>query len=214
MVKRGNGEGSITRLSDGRFQARVTLPTGKRKAYYGRSRTEVAGKLTDALKSVRDSVPLPGERLKVGSFLESWLENSASQKVRPKTLRFYRDFVRLHIAPAIGSVALAKLTPQQVEKMLAVVAAKGTSPRTVNHCRAVLRNALGYAMKHSLVARNVASLADAPSVPEPETHVLSPRDASQNFGRRPRGQIGSPVCRRPCVRSSSVRSPGPPMARR
>jgi hypothetical protein len=44
--KRGNGEGSISQLSDGRWQARATLPDGKRKAVYGATRAEAAAKLT------------------------------------------------------------------------------------------------------------------------------------------------------------------------
>ncbi len=31
--KRGNGEGSITQLADGRWQARLTLEGGNRKAF-------------------------------------------------------------------------------------------------------------------------------------------------------------------------------------
>lgn len=36
--KRGNGDGSVTQLSDGRWQARVTLEGGKRNAFYGKTR--------------------------------------------------------------------------------------------------------------------------------------------------------------------------------
>ena len=54
---------------------------------------------------------------------------------------------------------------------------KGASPRTVEHCRAVLRNALHHAMRHSLVGRNVAALADAPPVPTREIAPLTPSAA-------------------------------------
>ena len=39
---------------------------------------------------------------------------------------------------------------------------RGLSPRTVQYTRAVLRRALGYALKWGLVARNVATLVDPP----------------------------------------------------
>jgi integrase len=38
IAKRGNNEGSITRRDDGRWMARVTLPEGKRKTFYAKTR--------------------------------------------------------------------------------------------------------------------------------------------------------------------------------
>ena len=46
--RRGNGEGSISKRSDGRWHARVSLPDGKRKHFYGRTRDEVRKKLDKA----------------------------------------------------------------------------------------------------------------------------------------------------------------------
>ena len=50
--KRGNGEGSITKRKDGRWMARYTVQTAKgakRKHIYGRTRQEVAEKLSKAV---------------------------------------------------------------------------------------------------------------------------------------------------------------------
>jgi integrase len=52
MGRRGNGEGSITRRKDGLYMGRYTVqtPAGtKRKALYGKTRQEVAEKLTRAM---------------------------------------------------------------------------------------------------------------------------------------------------------------------
>ena len=46
---RGNGEGSIYQRSDGKWCAAVWLDGGKRKVIYGRTRLDVAKKLTGAL---------------------------------------------------------------------------------------------------------------------------------------------------------------------
>ncbi|MBI4199689.1 MAG: site-specific integrase [Chloroflexi bacterium] len=174
MARRGNSEGSIVQRKDGRWEARVSLLDGKRKSYYGNTRQEVAQRLVQAQKAIADGLPLSGERQSTGDFLEGWLRDSAALRVRPKTLVRYQELVRLHIAPEIGRIPLARLTPQHVEKMLSGVASKGASPRTVEHCRAVLRNALHHAMRHSLLGRNVAALADAPPVPATEVQALTP----------------------------------------
>ena len=52
MGKRGNGEGSITRRKDGLYMARYPVQTAtgaKRKTLYGKTRSEVAAKLSKAL---------------------------------------------------------------------------------------------------------------------------------------------------------------------
>src|SRR5437762_10309856 len=99
MPKRGNSEGSITRLTDGRWQARVTLPDGRRKAYYGKTRKEAAAKLAAALGDLRRGLPLPSERQSVGTFLERWLRDSARRSIRPATFSSYGDIIRLHLVP-------------------------------------------------------------------------------------------------------------------
>ena len=131
--------------------------------------------------AMANGLPLAGDRLTVGSYLEAWLQETAEGNVRPKTYVRYEELIRLHIAPQIGRVSLARLTPQHVERMLSSVAGKGAAPRTVAHRRAVLRNALNHAMRHSLVGRNAASLAEPPKVPEPEIRALKPASARQEL---------------------------------
>jgi len=40
VSKRGNSEGSISKRTDKRWMARLTLPDGRRKAFYARTRQE------------------------------------------------------------------------------------------------------------------------------------------------------------------------------
>jgi len=52
MGRRGNGEGTITRHKDGRWEGRYyvsTLDGPKRKMIYGKTRAEVSAKLTKAI---------------------------------------------------------------------------------------------------------------------------------------------------------------------
>jgi integrase len=85
--RRGRGEGSIVQRPDGRWMARVDLgwEDGKRryKAYYGRTRNTVAGKLTKALNDAQNGVTLPGERQTVAQFLDRWLEHKRT-RMRPR----------------------------------------------------------------------------------------------------------------------------------
>ena len=85
--------------------------------------------------------------------------------------------MKLYIKPAIGTVKLAKLTPDHVGRMLATLTARGDlSPTTVRYAGSVLRIALGRALRQGRVLRNAAALADLPAK---ATHELVPLTSEQ-----------------------------------
>jgi len=129
---------------------------------YARTQKEAREKLRAAQRDLDAGLDLGTSRQTVAAFLDDWLENTARPTIRPKTHHSYAQLIRLHIAPAIGHHPLAKLTPQHVQGMMRGMTAMGLSPRTVQYARAILRRALGYAVRWSLVTRNVATLVDPP----------------------------------------------------
>jgi integrase len=84
--------------------------------------------------------------------------------------------VRRHVVPALGRHQLAQLSPQDVQGYMKAKQAAGLSARTVLYHRAVLRRALGQALKWGVAARNVATLVDPPRV---ERHEVEPLDVEQ-----------------------------------
>ena len=63
MGRRGNGEGTITRRKDERWEARYSVPTvngTKRKTLYSRTQAEDRVKLTKALSGRIDGIPATG----------------------------------------------------------------------------------------------------------------------------------------------------------
>ncbi len=179
--KRGNGEGSIYQMSDGRWRAAVSngFQDGKpsRKIYTAATRGEVKDKLTKALNSQQQGLPLVGEKQTVQEFMAAWLKGVAKPSVRPKTLRTYEDIVRLHVDPIIGKRPLAKLTPAHVRDLLCQKSAAGLSPRTVKHILVTIRGAFEVAVKDGMLPRNVASLVDPPRAQRPEPVSFNPEQA-------------------------------------
>jgi integrase len=171
--KRGNNEGNIRQRSNGLWEARVTLPSGDRKSIYGKTRAEVQGRLTAALRDVQQGLPVPVGRLTFGQFLARWLEDSVKPKVRAKTHHSYAQLVRVHIDPALGKLPLDQVTPQRIQALLNSKRAAGLSPRTVQYLHAVIRAALGRAVKWNLIARNPATLIDPPRVEQKQVEALS-----------------------------------------
>ena len=107
-------------------------------------------------------VTLSANRQTGETIINKWLQTTAKPLLGPKSLHSYAQFVRLHIVPRIDQHELGKLTPQHVQVMMGEMSAAGLSPRIVQYTRAVLRRALGYALKWGLVSRNVATLVDPP----------------------------------------------------
>ena len=181
MAKRGSGEGSIYKRSDGRWAGVVDLGwlDGKRnrKSMYAKTRKEVQEKLNTALTSHQQGLPLPSDQLTVGQYLLAWLEHSAKPQVRLSTLESYEEIVRLHLEPNLGKVRLSKLTPMHVTKLINTKLSRGLSHRRVQYIHAVLRRSLTIAVNWDYVSRNVAKLADSPSTRQKEVVPLQIQEA-------------------------------------
>jgi integrase len=178
MKRRGQGEGSVFYRADkDRWVGSINLgwQNGRRvrRSYYGKTRREVQERLQRALREAQDGVQPGLRRETVAAYLAAWLE-AVEPTVRPSTLRRYHQLVRYQLIPNLGRTPLSRLTPGDVEAMLRKLSADGLSDRTVHHARAVLRTALARAVRHGLVARNAAALAQGPRVEHREVRALSP----------------------------------------
>jgi integrase len=160
----------------------LTLPGGKQRAVYGRTKAEALQKLQDAQQQVRQGLPLPRDRVTVRSFLEGWLRDTVPYRVRPRTAHRYAEIVNLHLIPHLGHIRLSRLTPSDVEKALHNALTAGQSPRSVIQHRAVLRSALTQAVRDGLAGRNAAALAQPPHVPEQEHDAITPNRARAVLG--------------------------------
>jgi integrase len=175
--KRGNGEGSVHKRADGRWQTIVTLPSGKRKYYYGATRAEASAALTKALRELAQGLPVVAEKQTVGEYLSTWLTGAAQGGLAPRTAARYRAHVEQHLVPALGRIRLARLSAQPIQQLYDQQLAAGSAPATVRQMHAVLRRALGEALQLGLIQRNPATLVRVPRVTRTELHVLTPDDA-------------------------------------
>lgn len=175
--KRANNHGTIYRRADGRWCAQIWLGyeggKPKRKTVYGKTQDDVWQQSVAIQRDKQQGLPVVTKGQTVAKFLEGWLDDAVKPSVREQTYKTYESTARLHIVPVIGRIALDKLTPQDVQRMMGVAAAKGFTATHVGYCRVVLRIALNKALKWGLVARNVAALADPPRSEPYEAQYLS-----------------------------------------
>jgi len=123
-TKRGNSEGSLTKRTDGLWEARITLEGGKRKSFYAKTRQEAARKLVEALRDRDRGLPVVGDRQTLTSYLSSWLD-TAKATIRQRTWKRYEQYIRIHVIPILGNVGLSKLTPigwgQGLQRRLSII---------------------------------------------------------------------------------------------
>ena len=178
--RRGNGEGTILKRSDGRWTAAIVLDDGGRKWIYGKTRREVADRLTKIQRDVAEGRSVVNERLTVAQYLNRWLYEVAKQRTRPMTWRGYEHLVRLHILPTLGRIPVAKLSPQHVHSLIAHKIREGhLAPRTIQYMHSVLRAALNQAVRWRMVHYNAAAMVSAPRGTRLEPKVLTPEQARQ-----------------------------------
>ena len=180
MGRRGNGEGSISRRKDGRWEAKYTAHTAdgpKRRALYGKTRKEAADKLAKALADRVSGNTFDTENMSVGEYLDRWLNDSGRGSVRLSTYERHEQIVRLHLKPALGRVKLTKLTPAHVQGLYRDKLDSGLTPATVQKIHTVLHKALAQALKWNMIPHNVADAVKAPRPAPEEMHPLSPDEA-------------------------------------
>ena len=174
--RRGNNEGSITKRSDGRYMARYTVQTAegpKRKTLYGKTRADVAEKLTKAMGDRDNGLVFDAGNLTVGEYLDTWLSDSVRDTVRPSTYERHEALIRRHIRPTLGKLKLKVLTPAHVQRLYRDRLDSGLAPATVQKIHVVLHKALAQAVRWSLVPRNVTDAVKAPRPAPEEMRPLS-----------------------------------------
>jgi integrase len=167
--RRRNGEGSIRKKKDGRWELRITLPDGKRKSYMAKTFAEAQRKKIAVLHDLESGLPVISEHMLMRDYLRTWLESKRT--LEPSTIYRYEVNVRVHLVPRLGHIPLDQLTPRHLAKFYADELATGISSSTVNQMYRVLHTALKEAMMMDLVLRNVADRVKPPRMAKRKMQV-------------------------------------------
>ena len=170
--RRGNGEGSVYRRTDGRVVGEWVDANGKRRYISGKTKTGVQRRLRELLADKDKGIAYDSENLTVGDYLDRWLD-AVKGSVRPRTWQRSEEVVRLHLKPTIGHHSLEKLNAMQVQAVYGQKLEEGLSPRTVEIVHATLHKALKQAVRWLLVPRNVVEATTPPRQVRPEITALS-----------------------------------------
>ena len=212
--KRANGEGSLRKRKDGRWEGRYTAghdpETGKAiyKNVLGRTKTETAEKLKAAIGASMevDDTKKPDdtkrENYTVSEWLEVWLEDWARMSLRPSTYQTYKGFMNNHIGPRIGKTPLEKLTSLEIQRLYKELLEngrvqskesrskpKGLAPKTVRNLHQMFSSALDAAMAQRLILSNPAKVCTLPKVERQEMKTLTPDQLAAFFQEAKRSGV-------------------------
>ncbi len=190
--KRANGEGSIRKRSDGRWEGRYTAgydpKTGKRinKNVLGRTQAEVKEKLKTTMAEAEGLDIHKVDEYTVATWLRSWYDLYAKPNVRVATADRYQLMIEQYTIPRIGNIKLKKLTSRDLQKLYKElmesgrIRAKsgkgdpGLSSTTVRSVHLMLHSAFERAVKERLILRNPTDDCIAPKVQKNEMKILPP----------------------------------------
>lgn len=190
--KRANGEGSIRKRADGRWEGRYTAgyhpETGKHiiKNVLGKTQAECKAKLKKAIEESQSLDVGRADEYTVAAWLRTWFELYAKPHIRPSTMNYYHRNIEQHVAPAIGDIPLNKLTTRDLQKLyndlqnngrLRKVQKKekpGLSNSTVRGIHMMLHNALDRAVKEKLILSNPTENCIIPKIEKQEMKILHP----------------------------------------
>lgn len=177
-MARSNGEGTITKLPNGTYQARITVgydADGKqlRKAFYGKTRKEVVSKMDAAKAELNRSRSRDFGGMTVPEWLDYWLDEYKKRSVRDSTYHTMRNNLRLHVKPALADIKLTDLKPEMVQKMVNDLADQGLAKATIHKCVVYLHDSLHQAVRSGLVRKNAATNMKLPQEQDKKMRVLS-----------------------------------------
>jgi integrase len=185
-MSRHYGNGSVTEDKiRGRWMARVDLGSGpdgrrQRKTVYAPTKAEATKQLRQLLRDRDDDKLSVGREWKTGEWLDWWVDNIVPGTVTGGTEHQYRQVVRTWVKPFVGNVALAKLGPEHVVRMMRALERRGLSPTTQAIARRILRRSLRHAEQFGNVSRNVAAIVDPPKFAGHKLDdSLSPEEAAK-----------------------------------
>lgn len=190
------GDGTIRKRKDGRWEARYTLGvdpgTGKQiqKSIYGKGQDEVRKRLKEITREVDQGVFTEPTKMTVGQWLDIWIAEY-NVDVKPTTIQQYKYQINTHLKPGIGSVKLVELTAPVVQHFInsrskpyvitqlakngkkIKVKKNSLSAKSIHNMHSVLHEALVKAMKLGYIRSNVCDAVTLPKAQKVDMHPIT-----------------------------------------
>jgi integrase len=179
-------KGHVRERGKGNWYAVLSIKdpqTGKRKVKFVslpdcKGKREAQQQLARLVTEMQTGAYVEPDKATLAQFLERWLDHIRT-RVSPRTYRGYAEIVYGNLLPALGSVRLTKLRPEQISEAYskALISGRrdgsgGLSAQTIKHAHVVLKQALTQACVWRAIAHYPAALVKPPRVERKEMQTI------------------------------------------
>lgn len=177
-TRSANGNGTIRRRKDGRWEARCTVgrdsTTGKQiqRSIYGKTQREVAQKLHQMTVEVETGTYVEPLAITVGEWIDIWIAEYTGN-VKERTRNQYMANCEQHIKPVLGTLKLTSLTLDHVQRLYNRLP---VAPKTVKNIHGAFHRALAQAVKLGYIRSNPSDNVTLPRIETPELTPLTDED--------------------------------------
>ena len=186
--RRPQGDGTIRKRSDGRWEARIIIGhkndgSPMYKSAFAKTQKSALKQLHQLLDLYRD-VDLTEEcRMTLGEWMDKWMDEYMIFTIRESTLDSYRAMVKNQVKPFIGGKQIASLTTADMQKFYNKIKKEGRvrehpihgktlADSMVRGVHMMLHEALDTAVKERLIAKNPTNGTTVPKCNYPEKQIL------------------------------------------
>ena len=186
--RRPQGDGTIRKRSDGRWEARIIVGhkndgSPMYKSAFAKTQKSALKQLHQLIDLYRDVDLTEDSRMTLGEWLDKWLDEYMIFTIRESTLDSYRAMVKNQVKPFIGGKQISSLTTADMQKFYNKIKKEGRvrehpihgktlADSMVRGVHMLLHEALDTAVKERLIAKNPTNGTTVPKCNYPEKQIL------------------------------------------
>ncbi len=186
--RRPQGDGTIRKRSDGRWEARIIVGhkndgSPMYKSAFAKTQKSALKELHHLIELYRDVDLTEDCRMTLGEWLDKWLDEYMIFTIRESTLDSYRAMVKNQVKPFIGSKQISSLTTADMQKFYNKIKKEGRvrehpihgktlADSMVRGVHMMLHEALDVAVRERLLVKNPTNGTTVPKCNYPEKQIL------------------------------------------
>lgn len=175
---------SVEKTPHGTWRVRWRDPDGRQRAKTWKRKVDAERFEAELRVDMRRGVYAPAApaKMTVRAWADEWLDGA--HNLKPGGRATYRRDLDRYILPALGDIALARLTDSDIDALLRDLG-KRLAPTTVHRQYRTLKRMLNVAVKRRKILRSPLLDVEQPRVPKSEMRFLSVDEVERLYARMP-----------------------------
>lgn len=170
----------ISQRADGRYIARFTSKTGKRKTLYDFKLNELKRKLREAVYEDEHGLNGNGESITLNAWYVTWMELYKKKTVKMTTIYKNHSYYNARVKNSIGKMYLQDIKTYHVQKFINELIDSGLAHGTVSNIRFMLSDMFDKAVLSEYIRKNPCIGVEMPKEVKKERRVLT-REEQEKF---------------------------------